>query len=74
MPKSRRPAFRRRTLAPDLASWSEMGVFLRRLAVLGLLIVGLLVVSALAYAMIQGPAARWPVIPSVQRAFAGDLG
>jgi hypothetical protein len=51
-----------------------MGVFLRRLAVLGLLIVGLLVVSALAYAMIQGPAARWPVIPSVQRAFAGDLG
>ena len=49
-----RPARRRRTVAPELASRTEMRAFLRRLALLGLLIAGLLILGALAYATMEG--------------------
>jgi len=54
MPESRRPAPRRRTVAPDLTNRVQMSAFLRRLALLGLLIAGLLLAGALAYALMEG--------------------
>ena len=54
LPDSRRSTRRRRTVAPDLSSHTELGPFLRRLALLGLLIAGLLVAGAVAYATMEG--------------------
>ena len=54
MPESHGPPRRRRTFTPAPVGRTEVGAFLRRLAQLGLLIVGLLVLGALAYAIIEG--------------------
>src|SRR5579863_1430030 len=53
MPESHRPAARRRSVAPELANRTEMAAFLRRLAMLGVLIAALLLAGAAAYALLE---------------------
>ena len=53
MPETRRRARARRPRAPELAADTETGAFLRRLALLGVMIAGLLALGALAYAAIE---------------------
>jgi len=62
MPRSPRPAHRRVSFAPDFASRREMRAFLRRLALLGLVIAGLLVVGAAVYAMIVGTSLAYGLV------------
>jgi voltage-gated potassium channel len=54
MPEHRPPPRRRVTLTPEFSSRAQMRAFLRRLALLGILVASLLVAGALAYALMQG--------------------
>lgn len=62
MPQRRRSTRGRRALAPDLSSQAEIGAFLRRLAILGLSIAGLLIAGAVAYAALEATSLAYGLV------------
>jgi voltage-gated potassium channel len=62
MSERRRSERERRALAPELSSQAEIGGFLRRLAMLGLSISGLLIVGAVAYAALESTSLAYGLV------------